>query len=388
MIHTGKNRTDDTGEGESAVASAARRMEWRGLALAVLGAITLGVAVLSVVVSYRILAPRFGDWAYAIVAALDALWVVFQAAEILAGNNKRRAATARWAGLVLTAVLTAMPTVDLIRAVGGHFELSVVLTPVAIALTKVAWTVALPALGRRVSEETRTTLAGRRQEVADRLEVMEAAAADRIEFLSVAARLEAQVAAAETAYRKSALKSQQRTAEQLREQARITAEATAEPLPASVTGIALPDFSTWSPVGALPGTAPARAVTHVSALPLPPGTPGGTPGGTAPVPDVDLTDLAAVAGVPVPVAGEALTDGQMAVVLRHLRYSDDPPLSYRQARDRYRAAGYVGSEERVRRVWVEVIAQEKKAAAAGPAAPSSPEGDDADKEPSRPAGQH
>ncbi|MFE6788207.1 hypothetical protein ACFVFF_38800 [Streptomyces sp. NPDC057680] len=385
MIHIGKNRPEDARE--SAGGSGAR-MEWRGLALAVLGAITLGVAVLSVVVSYRILEPRFGHWAYAIVAALDALWVVFQAAEVLAGNNRSRAMRARSAGLVLTAVLTAMPTVDLIRAVDGHFELSVVLTPVAIALTKVAWTVALPALGRRVSEETRATLADRRQEVADQLEVMEAAAADRIEFLSVAARLEEKVAAAETAYRKSALKSQQATAQDLRKQAGITAEATAKPLPASVTDIALPDFGTWSPVGALPGTAPARAVTQVNARPLPPGTPAVTDGGTA-AHDTALTDLAAVAGVPVPVPGDALTDGQVGVVLRHLRYSDDPPLSYRQAREQYRTAGYVGSEERVRRVWGEVIAQESTGPAEGAeTGPSPSQDEEPDEEPSRPAGQH
>lgn len=91
-------------------------------------------------------------------------------------------------------------------------------------------------------------------------------------------------------------------------------------------------------------------------------TPADTTGGTAdtvPAHPVTLADLAAVAGVPTPVPGEALTDGQLDVVLRHLRYTDDPPRSYRQARDDFRAAGFVGSEERVRRVWSALMENEE-----------------------------
>uniref|UniRef100_UPI003F49689C hypothetical protein n=1 Tax=Streptomyces sp. CA-141956 TaxID=3240051 RepID=UPI003F49689C len=91
-----------------------------------------------------------------------------------------------------------------------------------------------------------------------------------------------------------------------------------------------------------------------------------------------LADLAAVAGVPVPVPGEQLTDHQMNVVLRHLRYSDDPPLSYQQARDQYRAEGFVGSEERIRRVWVELRAKEP--AGHRPAAAATEDAEDADEE--------
>ncbi|MFE2015649.1 hypothetical protein [Streptomyces sp. NPDC059491] len=384
MIHIGKTRRDD-----SSAPPQPGRWDWRALALGVLGIFTLGVAVLSVVVSYRILEPRFGDWAYAIVAALDALWIVFQATEILAGNNRPRALRARVAGLVLTAVLTAIPTVDLLMSTAGHFELAVVLTPAAIALIKIGWTVALPSLGRRVSPATRERIAAERQAVADRLEVMEADAAHRVELLAVAARLETQVAAAETDYRVAVLKSQHKTTETLRKQGLATEAVTAEALPASVTAIRLPDLDTWAP-HSLPGTAPARAVTQASTPELPTGTPGGTPPvtGVPAVPQADLTDLAAVAGVETPAPGEALTDTQMAVVLRHLRYSDDPPLSYRQARDQYRAAGYVGSEERVRRVWGDVIATEPATAADGASVPSDEDGSDADEEPSRPAGAH
>jgi len=74
---------------------------------------------------------------------------------------------------------------------------------------------------------------------------------------------------------------------------------------------------------------------------------------------VTLADIAAVAGVPTPVPGERLTDPQLAVVLRHVRYRDDPPASYRQAVAVFRDAGFVGSEERIRRVWSEVVSGEE-----------------------------
>ncbi|MFE7958681.1 hypothetical protein [Streptomyces sp. NPDC057413] len=75
---------------------------------------------------------------------------------------------------------------------------------------------------------------------------------------------------------------------------------------------------------------------------------------------VTLEQIAAVAGVPVPVPGERLTDAQLEVVLRHLRYADDPPLSYRQATASFRSAGFVGSEERVRRVWGALMSKEEE----------------------------
>jgi hypothetical protein len=80
---------------------------------------------------------------------------------------------------------------------------------------------------------------------------------------------------------------------------------------------------------------------------------------TPPAHPVTLADLATVAGVPTPVPGEPLTDAQLDVVLRHLRYTDDPPRSYRQARSDFRDRGFVGSEERVRRVWAALLTHEE-----------------------------
>ncbi|ORT53476.1 hypothetical protein BKD26_38235 [Streptomyces sp. CB03238] len=335
-----------------------------------LGVVTLGVAILSVAVSFQILEPRFGAWAVPTVAALDALWLVFQATEILAGNNRARARRVQNAGLALTFVNAAIPTADLILTRIDGFDLAVVITPIAIVATKVAWWIALPSLGRKTSADTRRSLDDERQEVADQLERMEAEAAHRIELLAVATELEKRVAEAETAYRKSVLKVQQTMTEELHRQAEATAKTVADKtLPASVAAIRLPELGKWTPTApALPGTAGGTVAigrhttgTQVNVLPDATGTPAGTEPGTPAHPAaqaVTLADLAAVAGVPVPQPGEPLTDQQMDVVLRHLRYADDPPLSYRQARDAYRRAGFVGSEERVRHAWVALRSKE------------------------------
>ncbi|MGW0573017.1 hypothetical protein [Streptomyces tauricus] len=363
-----------------------RRPSPRGMVLSVLGIVTLGVAILSMAVSYQILEPKFGAWAVPTVAALDALWCVFQATEILSGNNRARAKRVQIAGLVLTVVNAGIPTADLIMRGSGQFELAVILTPIAIVATKGAWWIALPSLGRKVSADTRQRIDIKRQQVSDRLEEMEAEAAHRIELLECAKDLEERVAEAETAYRKSVLKTQQKTIETLHGQAQTTATTVTEKeLPASVAAIRLPDLDTWTPTAlALPGTAD-RAGSGASTLALPGGraasgtdADGSHAGQSDPADDrhgegrseghtdrdagrdaVTLAQLAAVAGVPTPEPGETLTDGQLDVVLRHLRYRDDPPLSYRAARDIFRADGFVGSEKRVRLTWGALLSKEE-----------------------------
>ncbi|MFJ9214438.1 hypothetical protein [Streptomyces sp. NPDC102264] len=365
----------------------------RGMVLEVLGLVTLGVAMLSVVVSFGILEPRFGRWAAPTVGALDALWVIFQATEILAGNNSKRAQRVRWAGLALTVVNAAIPTVHLIlTTTGDGFDLAMVLTPVAIVATKGAWWLTLPSLGRKVSDKTRETIAAQRQAVADQLEEMEAQAAHRVELLAVAADLKRRVAEAETAYRLSVLETQQATNEELHAQALDTAKTVVDkPLPASVTDIALPvlkalDSVTPALLGSLgSGTAALTPGTQVSVLPKGTGPDSGTPGvpvsGT-PARELEraitLAEVAFVAGVPVPEAGERLTDEQLDVALRHMRYLDDPPLSYRKAMALFRTAGFVGSEERVRKAWIALTAKEDGRAVRTGKSPSEEAGESED----------
>lgn len=72
-----------------------------------------------------------------------------------------------------------------------------------------------------------------------------------------------------------------------------------------------------------------------------------------------LDEVAAIAGVPTPLIGEPLTDEQIVVVLRYLRYSADPPLSYRQTAAAFRDSGFTGGEARIRGAWATLMAQEE-----------------------------
>jgi hypothetical protein len=59
---------------------------------------------------------------------------------------------------------------------------------------------------------------------------------------------------------------------------------------------------------------------------------------------MELSELADAAGVPVPKQGEKLSNEQLDVVLRWLRYDMDPPRSYRQAQDEFRSRGFQARE--------------------------------------------
>ncbi|MER6917089.1 hypothetical protein ABT354_36075 [Streptomyces sp. NPDC000594] len=169
---------------------------------------------------------------------------------------------------------------------------------------------------------------------------------------------------------------------------------TAPPVP--VTAPLVPGTGDVTQVSAGPGDGPAHT-GGTGTVPARDGvTATGTPSGTQSVPDTDtgtvpavpdtgavtdaavpdaevvvpvvssgtavtLKEIAAVVGVPVPEQGERLSDAQLMVVVRHLRYRVDPPLSYRQAMAAFRRAGFVGGEERIRRTWAELMSQEEDA---------------------------
>ncbi len=121
-----------------------------------------------------------------------------------------------------------------------------------------------------------------------------------------------------------------------------------------------------------------RPVTHAAAV-----TDGAVTGGSVPeVPErvITLAEIAAVAGVTTPEPGERLSDTQLVVVLRYLRYSEDPPLSYRQAQDAFRGAGYVGGEQRVRKAWGALMSHEESEAFAAAEPDRTEEGDEEDEE--------
>ncbi|MFG2412305.1 hypothetical protein [Streptomyces goshikiensis] len=76
---------------------------------------------------------------------------------------------------------------------------------------------------------------------------------------------------------------------------------------------------------------------------------------------MSLEELAKAAGIETPETSMRLSDGQLEVVLRWLRYTMEPPRSYRQAQDAFRKAGFQAREERVRRIWGAIETREAEA---------------------------
>nr|WP_223856518.1 MULTISPECIES: hypothetical protein [Streptomyces] len=124
--------------------------------------------------------------------------------------------------------------------------------------------------------------------------------------------------------------------------------------PAPATGPAPTAPAATDTVGEAPRDGEDTQVT----TPMPGDGAGGVTDAVTPV---TLAEVAAVAGVPTPQPAEPLTDAQLVVVLRHLRYTADPPLSYRQAVTAFRDGGFVGGEQRIRTAWSTLITQEETA---------------------------
>ncbi|MFC9287234.1 hypothetical protein [Streptomyces sp. NPDC057052] len=110
-------------------------------------------------------------------------------------------------------------------------------------------------------------------------------------------------------------------------------------------------------------TVVTQATPEIEPVTIPPVTQGETDTGEAPeqapaAGGPTLPEMASVAGVDTPEPGQTLTDEQLEVVLRWLRYAMEPPRSYRQAQAEFRAAGFRAREERVRRIWGEIETRE------------------------------
>jgi hypothetical protein len=110
-------------------------------------------------------------------------------------------------------------------------------------------------------------------------------------------------------------------------------------------------------------TVVTQVIPEIEAVTTPPVTLDETDAGERPEPTPiegapTLDELALAADVSLPQPGVRLSDDQLAVVLRWLRYTMHPPRSYRQAQDAFRAAGFQAREERVRRIWGEIETRE------------------------------
>lgn len=110
-------------------------------------------------------------------------------------------------------------------------------------------------------------------------------------------------------------------------------------------------------------TVVTQATPEIEAVTTPPVTRDETDRVTAPRQTpaeggMTLQELADIAGVDLPQPGVTLSDAQLAVVLRWLRYDMEPPRSYRQAQAEFRKRGFKCREERVRHTWAEIEERE------------------------------
>ncbi|MGP4085793.1 hypothetical protein [Streptomyces sp. KR55] len=139
---------------------------------------------------------------------------------------------------------------------------------------------------------------------------------------------------------------------------KVTAEHPVADLPQEVPALFSDEdlarvLGQWSDGGVSPGVSPVSPqVGPVSPTPELPAARGE---GHTPLDWPGLAQVAAVAGVETPQPGEPLSEEQLTVVLRWLRHSDNPPLSYRKALAAYRAAGFSAKEERVRKAYAALI---------------------------------
>lgn len=76
---------------------------------------------------------------------------------------------------------------------------------------------------------------------------------------------------------------------------------------------------------------------------------------------MSLEDLARAAGVETPKPKTTLSDEQLEVVVRWLRYAMEPPRSYRQAYVAFLKADFKAREGRIRRIWGEIETREAEA---------------------------
>ncbi|MFJ3878046.1 hypothetical protein ACIPW5_11360 [Streptomyces sp. NPDC090077] len=76
---------------------------------------------------------------------------------------------------------------------------------------------------------------------------------------------------------------------------------------------------------------------------------------------MSLKELALAAGVETPEPDMTLSDEQLEIVVRWLRYAMEPPRSYRQAYAAFLEAGFKAREGRIRRIWGEIETLEAEA---------------------------
>ncbi|MFI1367770.1 hypothetical protein [Streptomyces griseochromogenes] len=286
--------------------------------------------------------------AYTVAGIYDAVWLYALAMETAhrrQGSNGTLPAVLGWLFLITS--------VGVLVTHGLLYTTAVVAVIGAVvpAAAKATLIMAVERDTTRISPAAQQQIDAVRSATRDQVAIGRAVTRAKADRHKTAARLERE----EHTARGEAHKVRHEAAEQL---TKLTAEHPAADLPKEVPALFSDEdlarvLGQWTQEGVSPGVSPVSPqVDPVSPVPELPAAQGE---GHAPLDWSGLAQVAAVAGVETPQPGEPLTEEQLTVVLRWLRHSENPPLSYRKALAAYRAAGFSAKEERVRKAYAALI---------------------------------
>ncbi|MDQ0911227.1 hypothetical protein QFZ22_007212 [Streptomyces canus] len=308
--------------------------------------LSLGWTVYAVgeILSHQAPAPL----AYTVAGIYDAVWLYALAMETAhrrQGSKTTLPATLGW--LFLVTSVGVLFTHGLLYATA----VVAVIGAVVPAASKATLIMAVEREATRISPAAQAQIDAVRSATRDQVAIGRAVTRAKTDRQKTAAVLERE----EHEARGKAQKVRHEAVEEL---TKLTAEHPVADLPQEVPALFSDEdlarvLGQWSDGGVSLGVSPVSPqVSPVSPVPE---LTASQSEGHAPLDWPGLAQVAAVAGVETPEPGEPLSEEQLTVVLRWLRHSDNPPLSYRKALAAYRAAGFSAKEERVRKAYAALI---------------------------------
>ncbi|MCX4698669.1 hypothetical protein [Streptomyces sp. NBC_01373] len=286
--------------------------------------------------------------AFTVAGIYDAVWLYALAMETAHRRQGSKATLPTALGwLFLITSVAVLFTHGLLYATA----VVAVIGAVVPAAAKATLIMAVEREATRISPQAQAQIDAVRSATRDQVAIGRAVTRAKADRQTTAAVLERE----EHKARGKAQKTRHKAAEKLME---VTAEHPAADVPEEVPPLFSDEdlarvLGQWTQGGVSPTVSPQ--VGPVSPAPELPASQGA---GHTPLDWSELAQVAAVAGVDTPQPGEPLSEDQLTVVLRWLRHSQNPPLSYRKALAAYRGAGFVAKEERVRKAYAALEAED------------------------------
>jgi hypothetical protein len=282
--------------------------------------------------------------AYTVAGIYDAVWLYALAMETAhrrQGSSGKLPASLGW--LFLVTSVGVLVTHGLLYATA----VVAVIGAVVPAAAKATLIMAVERDTTRISPAAQKQIDAVRSATRDQVAIGRAVTRAKADRYTTAAALECE----EHKSRGKAHKVRHKAAEKLSE---VTMQHPAANVPQEVPALFSDEdlarvLGQWTQEGVSPVSPQVGPVSPAPELPALQGE------GHTPLDWAALAQVAAVASVETPEPGQSLTDDQLTVVLRWLRHSENPPLSYRKALVAYRAAGFAAKEERVRKAYAALI---------------------------------